>query len=112
MKSIKYFKYKNTFEFEHFLSKYGYIVSDVVGFSVVGIEYHHGNILKEYMIYISGRVHVFFKVVYFKDFNECNKARLGVINNKLLVEWYSSAAVRQYKVKDVWGMKDEYVIEC
>ena len=112
MKKIKYFMYKNTYEFEKFLSIYGYILSDVVGFSVVSVEYHHGNILKEYMIYLSGRVQLFFKVVYFKSFNECEQARLGLSKDKLLVEWYSSAAVVQYKYKDPWGMKGWYVIVC
>ena len=111
MKNLKYFKYKNTYEFEKFLSGYGYILSDVVGFSVAGVDYYHGNILKEYMIYISGRVHVFFKVAYFKSFNECNQCRLGFNGDKLL-EWYDDANIRHYKVKDVWGVKDEYVIEC
>lgn len=111
MKKIKYFIYKDTYEFEKFLNVYGYILSDVVGFSVAGVEHHNGNVLKEYVIYLSGRVHLFFKVVYFKNFNECKQVRWGFNSDKLLIEWYNTAAIKEYKVKDVWGMKDEYVIK-
>ena len=111
MKSIKYFKYKNTNAFEKCLNEYGYTINDAVGFSVCDKQKYHGNILKEYVIYLVDHDHVFFKEVCFKSFNEIQQARLG-FNGKVLLEWYESANVRQYKVKDVWGVKDEYVIEC
>ena len=110
MKNIKYFEYKNTYAFERFLCDYGYWVEDVKGFKFGWKEQYHGNILKVYMIYFNDDEYKLFRIIYFKSWNECNQARLGIINNKLLM-WYDSSNIRKYKVKDVWGMKDEYVIE-
>ena len=50
MKSIKLFQYRDTWEFEKFLSTYGYRLSDVDGFSFIGKKHYHGNILKVYSI--------------------------------------------------------------
>ena len=111
MKSIKYFQYKNTYNFKKFLNAYGYILNDVKGFSFVEIKQYHGNILKTYFIHFNDGEKEYFKVVYFKSWNECNQARLSFSCIKLS-GWYSSAYVRWYKVKDVWGVKDYYVIEC
>ena len=96
MISIKYFKYINTKQFNVFLSEYGYSMDDVVGFSFNNKEHYNGNILKEYTIYFSDHDHAFFKVVYFKSFNECNQSRLGFNGSKLL-EWYEDANIRKYK---------------
>ena len=111
MKNIKWFQYKNTREFERFLNAYRYILSDVDGFSYIGKKHYHGNILKVYSIWFKDCSERYFTIVYFKSFNEYRQARLGFNGDKLLM-WYNSANVRQYKVKDVWGVKDEYVIEC
>ena len=111
MKNIKCFKYKNTYNFKKFLSAYGYKLDNVKGFSVVGKRYYHGNILKVYFIHFNDGEKEYFKVAYFKSLNECNQARLS-FNCIKLSGWYSSAYVRWYKVKDVWGVKDYYVIEC
>ena len=110
MKNIKYFQYKNTYEFKKFLDAYEYRLWDVVGFSYAGKEQYRGNILKEYCIHFKDGEYEYFKIVYFKSFNERNQSRLGFNGDKLL-SWYEDANVRKYKVKDVWGMKDEYVIE-
>ena len=110
MKSIKCFEYKNTYEFERFLSEYGYFLNDVKGFKFIGKKQYHGNILKLYFICLKDGEEVYFGVVDFKSWNECNQARLG-FNGPKLEEWYNDAIVRRYKVKDVWGVKDEYVIE-
>ena len=110
MKKIKFFKYKNTYEFEKFLDGYGYILSDAVGFSAYDKQQYHGNILKEYVIYLNDHEHIFFKEVNFKSFNECNRSRLGFNGDKLL-RWYNSSNIRKYKFKDIYGLKDEYVIE-
>ena len=110
MKNIKYFKYKDTYEFKKFLDAYDYRLWDVVGFSYAGKEQYHGNILKEYCIHFKDGEYEYFKIVYFKSFNERNQSRLGFKGDKLL-SWYEDANVRKYKVKDVWGMKDDYVIE-
>ena len=110
MKNIKYFEYKNTFEFGRFLSSYGYSLDDVKGFSFAGKEQYHGNILKEYYIHFNDGEKEYFRVVYFKSFNEINQSRLGFNGNKLL-EWYEDANVRLYKWKDHYGLKDEYIIQ-
>ena len=110
MKNIKYFEYKNTFSFEKFLCTNHYWVHNIKGFKFGWKEQYRGNILKAYFIYFNDNEYKIFRVVYFKDLNECDKARLGLINNKLLM-WYDDANIRKYKVKDIWGMDDKYVIE-
>ena len=110
MKSIKYFQYKNTYEYEKFLNVYGYKLSDVKGFSYAGKKQYRGNILKEYCIHFKDGKYEYFKIVYFSSFNESSQSRLGFNGDKLL-EWYENANVRLYKVKDIWGMNDKYVIE-
>ena len=97
MKSIKYFNYKNTYEYEKFLKAYGYSIDDVKGFNVSSITRYNGNILKTYKIYIHDGESVYFSVAYFKSFNEYNKAWLGFNGNRLL-EWYNKAAIKQYKL--------------
>ena len=110
MKNIKYFQYKNTFAFEKFLCTNHYWVHNITGFKYGWKEQYRGNFLKAYFIYFNDNEYKIFRVVYFKDLNECDKARLGLINNKLLM-WYDDANIRKYKVKDIWGMDDKYVIE-
>ena len=109
MKSIKYFKYKNTFEFEKFLCNYHYWVENIKGFKYGWKEQYHGNILKVYLIYFNDNEYKLFRIVYFKSLNECEQARLGFIKNKLLM-WYDSANIVKYKFKDIYGMNDRYVI--
>ena len=109
MKSIKYFKYKNTFSFEKFLCEYGYWVENIAGFKFGWKEQHHGNILKVYMIYFNDGEYKLFRVLYLKSLNEYQQLSLGLKINKLLM-WYDSANVIKYKVKDVWGMNDKYVV--
>ena len=96
MKNIKYFKYINTKQFSVFLKEYGYSLNDAVGFSAYDEQQYHGNILKEYVIYLSDHDHVFFKVVYFKSFNECRQSALG-FNGNTLLSWYENANIRKYK---------------
>ena len=83
-KSIKYFKYKNTYEFEKLLREHGYRLEEVDGFSVVGKKQYRGNILKVYSVWFNDYSEDYFKVVYFKSLNECNRSRLGFNGNKLL----------------------------
>ena len=109
MKSIKLFEYKNTYEFERFLSAYDYRLENVKGSESIGKKQYHGNILKEYFIHFNDGEKEYFKIVYFKSFNEFHQSRLGFNGDKLL-QWYEDANVRLYKVKDVWDIKDEYVI--
>ena len=109
MKSIKYFEYKNTFSFEKFLCDYGYWVENIKGFKFGWKEQYHGNILKVYMIYFNDGEYKLFRIVYFKSFNDYHQSRLGFNGNKLVM-WYDSANVKKYKVKDIWGVKGEYVI--
>ena len=85
MKSIKYFKYKDTYEYSKFLKEYGYSSNDVVGFSISDKQQYHGNILKEYIIYLSDHDHIYFKVVWFKSFNEYRQSFLG-FNGETLLE--------------------------
>ena len=105
MKNIKCFKYKNIYMFEKCLNEYGYTISDAVGFSVNYKWCYHGNILKEYVIYLSDHDHVYFRTVDFKDFNECNQSRLGFNGNRLL-SWYNSANVRRYKSDNRYVITD------
>ena len=111
MKNIKYFMYKNTCAFEKFLSAYGYRLKDVKGFSVAGKKQYHGNILKLYFVHFNNGEKKYFKVVYFKDFNECYQARFSFKSIELS-GWYSSANVIKWKTKDIWGTGGKYVIEC
>ena len=110
MKNIKFFIYKNTYEFKKFLDAYGYRLWGVKGFSYAGKKQYRYNVLKLYRITFNDGEYEYFKIVYFKSFNELNQSRLGFKGDKLL-EWYEDANVRKYKVKDVWGTNDEYVIE-
>ena len=84
MKKIKYFKYWYSYEFEKFLKDYGYSIDDVIGFSVSDIKRYHGNILKTYKVYVYDGESVYFSIVYFKSFDEYNKAWLGFSGNKML----------------------------
>ena len=97
MKNIKYFKYKNTFNFEKFLKEYGYTLDDVKGFCLYEKKWYHGNFLKLYIIHFNDGEMKCFSVVYFKNFNECKQSRLGFNGNKLL-NWYQGANIRKYKL--------------
>ena len=110
MKNIKYFKYKSTYSFEKFLNNYGYKLADVKGYKFGWKNQYHGNVLKTYVIYLKDDECVYFKVVYFKNLNECHQSSLGFNGSKLL-DWYQNANVRCYRVYDVWFKKyDRYVI--
>ena len=104
MKSIKYFKYWYSYEFEKFLKDYGYTTDDVKGFGLSSIKRYNGNILKTYIVYVLDGESVYFSIVYFKSFDEYNKAWLGFNGNKLL-DWYQKAIIKHYK------LGDEYIIE-
>ena len=84
MKSIKYFKYWYSNEFEKFLKDYGYSIDDVKGFSISNIKRYKGNILKTYIVYIYDGESIYFSIAYFKSFNEYNNAWLGFSGNKML----------------------------
>ena len=109
MKNIKSFKYKNTFEFDKFLRSNHCWIENIKGFKYGWKEQYHGNILKAYMIYFNDNEYKLFRVVYFKSLDECDKTRLGFIKNKLLM-WYDDANIIKYKVKDIYGLNDKYVI--
>ena len=96
MKSIKCFKYKDTFKFEEFLSAYGYKLEDVRGYKFIDKKQYRGNVLKVYFICLNDGEEVYFKVVTFKNLNEYRQSRLGFNGDKLL-EWYEDSAVRTYK---------------
>ena len=98
MKNIKYFKYKNTSNFLGFIGSYDYKLDDVKVLSFVGKKQYHGNILKTYNVYFKDGEYEYFKVVYFKNFNEYRQSRLGFNGDKLL-RWYEDADVREYKTK-------------
>ena len=109
MKNIKYFKYKNTYSFNIFLKEQGYIIEDVKGFAFSSKKQYHGNILKAYLVYFNDGVISCFNVVLFKSLNEYHQSRLGFNGNKLL-DWCEYSNIVFYKVKDVWGSNDKYVI--
>ena len=104
MKKIKYFEYWYTYEFEIFLKDYGYTLEDVKGFSFAGKRQCQGNVIKLYNVRFNDGEYEYFKIVYFKSFNECNSARLGFKGDKLL-SWYNDANVRKYK------LNNEYIYE-
>ena len=97
MKSIKCFKYKNTFSFEKFLEEYGYTLDDIKGFNVSSIKRYRGNVLKTYIVYAFEGESVYFSVAFFKSFDEYNKTWLG-FNGVKLLQWYRKAAIKQYKL--------------
>ena len=109
MKDIKYFIYKNTFAYNVFLKECGYILDDVKGFSLYEKKWYHGNFLKLYTIHFNDGEMKCFSAVYFKSLNEYHQTRLGFNGNKLLM-WYENANIVWYKVKDIYGMHDRYVI--
>ena len=104
MKNIKYFKYWYSYELEKCLKDYGYAIDDVIGFSVSSIKRYHGNVLKTYNIYFKDGEYEYFRVVYFKSFNECNQCRLGCNGNKMLL-WYETSNIKHYTVSG------EYIID-
>ena len=104
MKNIKSFKYWGSYEFECCLKEHGYTINDVKGYSVSIIKRYHGNILKTYIIYFKDGESVYFIVVYFKSFNECNQSRLGFSGNKLLL-WHQISNVKHYK------LSGEYILD-
>ena len=99
MKNIKYFKYVNTKHFNTFLDSYCYHLDDVKGFSFAGKRQYNGNILKIYNIRFNDGEYEYFKVIYFKNFNEYRQARLGFSCIKLS-SWCESADIRLYKRND------------
>ena len=109
MKNIKYFKYWYTYEFEKFLKEYGYTLNDVKGFSVGYKKQYRGNILKIYAIHFKGNDMHAFSTILFKSLNEYHQTALGFNGNKLL-NWYEDANIIKYKVKDIYGINDKYVI--
>ena len=96
MKSIKYFKYVSTNQFNAFLVAYGYKLDDVKGFSFDEQKQYRGNVLKWYKIHFKDGEYEYFKVVYFKSFNEYYQSKLGFNGDKLL-SWWEDADVRRYK---------------
>ena len=99
MKSIKFFKYWYSYEFEKCLKDYGYTIDDVEGFNVSFKCWFKGNFLKTYIVYLSDNEYLCFKVVDFKSFNECNKVRLG-FEGETLLGWYKDAHIRRYKLNN------------
>ena len=96
MNNIKYFKYVNTKQFNVFLNEYGYSFKDIKGFKFVSETRYSGNILKAYFIYFNDGEYEYFKVAYFKDFNEYQQCRSGFKGDKLL-NIYENANIRKYK---------------
>ena len=103
MKNIKNFKYWYSYEFEKFLKDYGYSLDDVKGFSVSSLKRYHGNILKVYEIHFNDGEYEYFRIAYFKSFNEYNQTWLGFNGNKLL-HWYETSAIKLYKLNNeyIW----------
>ena len=96
MKNIKWFKYKNTCEFQDFLNSYDYKLEDVKGFSFDERKQCRGNVLTWYCIHFNDGEKEYFKAVIFESLNEYNQARFGYSCSKL-VEWYENADISDYK---------------
>ena len=97
MKNIKYFKYINTKQFNVFLKEYNYSLDNVKGFSISSVMCYRGNILKTYIVYFNDGEYEYFKVAYFKSFNEYKQTLLGFNGDKLL-QIYENANIRKYKL--------------
>ena len=97
MKNIKYFKYKNKNAFKLFLSACGYKFENVVGFSFIKKQQYRGNVLKLYFIHFNDGKKKYFKVVFFKNFNEWYQSRF--ISNCIELTGWCSADVVKYKTK-------------
>ena len=82
--NIKYFKYKNIYNFQKFLNECGYALNDILYFSVANTQQYRGNVLQTYAFHFNDGECEYFKIVYFKDFNEYNQSRLGFNGDKLL----------------------------
>ena len=95
MKNIKYFKYRDTNAFKKFLDVFKYKPEDVVGFSLDDTEYYRSNILKTYLVHFTDGEEKYFRVVYFKSFNEYRQSRLSFNGDKLL-DWCVDADVIWY----------------
>ena len=96
MKSIKYFKYKDTCGFLGFVGSYDYKLEDVKGFSFDEQKQCGGNILKWYKIHFKDDESAYFKVVIFKNLNEYHQVKLGFRGGKLF-NWFEDADVRKIK---------------
>ena len=99
MKRIKYFMYINTYNFQKCLNEYGYNLSDAVGFNLSYKWCYRGNLLKQYIIYLSDNNHIYFLTADFKSFNEYQQSRLGFSGERLL-RWCETANVRRYRIDD------------
>ena len=95
MKNIKLFKFKDTLEFQGFISSYNYKLEDVKGFSLAEKRQYHGNILKIYSIRFNDGEYEYFKVVFFESFNEYRQSGLGFNGDKLW-SWFQDANIRKY----------------
>ena len=84
MKSIKYFKYLDTKQFNAFLTAYCYKLDDVKGFSLSEKRQYRCNVLTIYNIHFKDGEYEYFKVVTFKNFNEYYQSKLGFNGDKLL----------------------------
>ena len=96
MKSIKYFKYRDTSNFIGFVGSYDYKLEDVVGFSFDEQKQLCGNVLKWYKVYFKDGEYEYFKVVIFKSRNEYHQVKLGFRGGKLL-SWFEDAELREIK---------------
>ena len=96
MKNIKLFKFKDTLEFQGFISSYDYKLEDVVGFSFDEQKQCLGNVLKWYKIHFKDGEYEYFKVIIFKGSNEYRQALLGFGCSKLL-SWFEDSDIRKIK---------------
>ena len=83
MKSIKFFKYKDSPKFEEFVAAYNYKLEDVEGFKFIRQKQYRGNVLKQYFICFNDGEEVYFKAVDFASFNEYRQSGLGFNGSKL-----------------------------
>ena len=99
MKSIKFFKFKDTDAFKNLLNSYDYKSEDVRGFKFIERKQYCGNVLTLYFICMEDGEEICFTVADFKNFNEYHQTRLGFKGDKLL-SWFEDSCIRRYKKSD------------
>ena len=97
MKNVKYFKYKDTYNFNLFLKEHNYVIDDVKGFHLSVKRQCRSVMLKVYSFHFKNGGFGCFSVVTFKDYNHLLKTSLG-LNGSNTLYWYQKADIKEYQI--------------